>query len=134
MKRRVDNITRLLELWAEWRVFYECYPGTGNSPLARFTDPCGLPVYGSIPLWRGRMHDELAQLNSRLAVALGTRKLWPLLALYGLPGDSESKTIALGYSRTTLRRLKQTARRVVAGYLHHKEKPHDGQTELRASA
>ncbi len=119
MKRRVDDLTLLLESWVEWRLGYELSCGTGDSPLVRFADPTGLPVYRSQPLWRGGIDRVLSHLNSRLTSALGTKRLWVLLALYGLPGDSEQKAMTLGlcHSRRTLSRIKQTARRVAAGYL-----------------
>lgn len=134
MKRRVDDLTLLLEFWAEWRQGYELYNSTGDSPLARFADQTTLPVYRSQPLWCGRIAPVLAHLNSRLHSALGAKRLRVLLALYSLSGNSEQKTLQLGLCRSqrSLSRIKQIARRVAAGFLFDKGYSHANQ--FRASA
>lgn len=116
-RRRPDTITVLLEEWASWRLCYELYHGTGDSPLSRFLNPGGGSVFGSRVLWSGTIGGQLSKLDKALVVGLGVSRLLMLLALYGLPGHEKDKAQRLQLSYKTLARVRDRGRNIVRDYL-----------------
>ena len=127
MRRRVDHLTRLLEDWAAWRLGYELYAGTGDSPVARFRAPHGRPVYHSTPLWFGTILSQLSRLNGRLLSCMTIKQYKALLVLYGMNGDSVPVAIEMKLctSRQAARRIQHRARRIVSEFLTVPESHYD---------
>ena len=117
MQGRGDVITALLEEWASWRLCYELWQGTGDSPLVRFLSPGGGSVFGSRVLWSGMIGGQLSRLDRALVLELGFPRVLLLLALYGLPGHEKDKAQRLRLSYRTLARVRDRGRGVVREYL-----------------
>lgn len=123
MRRRPDRSDLLLEAWAGWRVSYELYTGTGDSPMARLLDPASTRFAGSRVLWSGRIHSQLSALDSALVSTLDSHHTTLLAYLYGTPGTDSFKSHRLGTCCRTLSRVRHKARQVVAAFLPEDKYP-----------
>ena len=121
MRRRPDAIDALLDAWAGWRITYELYEGTGDSPIARFRDPVSTHPVGSRILWHGQIRSQLSRLNSQLMADLGGERVTILVMIYGLPGTVQRKAETLSLCTRTLARLRKHARLLVGQFMdaHH---------------
>ena len=124
MRRRPDRVDTLLEAWASWRVCYELYTGTGDSPVARFLDPYSTRNnHCARVLWQGRIHSQLSALDGALVCGLGTYHTILLAYLYGTPGPDCAKRDTLGVCCRTLSRLRQKARHITSAFLPEDKYP-----------
>ena len=119
MRQRPDAIDALLEAWAGWRITYELYEGTGDSPISRFRDPVSTHPVGPRVLWHGQIRSQLSVLNSQLMSDLGGERVSLLVMLYGLPGTVARKAQLTNLCTRTLSRLRKRARHLVGLFICH---------------
>ncbi len=110
MRHQRDAIDALLEAWAGWRITYELYEGTGDSPIAHFRDPVSSHPFGSRVLWYGYICSELSQLNSQMIAELGGDRVSLLVMMYGRPGTIARKAETVGLCIRTMARIRKRAR------------------------
>ncbi|WP_448216942.1 hypothetical protein [Endozoicomonas sp. 2B-B] len=108
---------RLLEEWAGWRITYEIYEGTGDSPVSRLLNPAPSTTPGSRILWSGAMNSQLSALNKALIGRLGVYYTTVTAILYGTSGTDRQKAKALRLSYSTLSRLRKKARLVASAFI-----------------
>ncbi|WP_252180204.1 hypothetical protein [Endozoicomonas sp. 4G] len=122
MRHRPDAIDALLEAWAGWRITYELYEGTGDSPIAHFRDPVSSHPFGSRVLWYGYICSELSQLNSKMIAELGGERVSLLVMMYGRPGTIARKAQQLDLCVRTLARIRKRARRLAELFIERNKR------------